>query len=430
MIHGLYPSVVDRHILKLTLLHCSLFFYNFFIVFTFMGFDDMKNISILGSTGSIGVNALDVISNNLDRFKVVGLTAYKNVSLLAEQIEKFKPKIVSVIDEKHARKLKNVVKSARGTEIVHGAAGYRDVACVSEVEMVVSAMVGSAGLIPTMEAIEAGKNIALANKEVMVMAGSLVVERAREKGVKILPIDSEHSAIFQCIRGHTGSDIRRIILTASGGPFFHLSKEKLADVKPVDALQHPSWKMGRKTTVDSASMMNKGLEVIEARWFFSVDIDRIEVHIHPQSIIHSMVEYCDGSVIAQLSVPDMRIPIAYALSFPDRLARMEPFLDLLKVRVFEFLRPDTEKFPSLRLAYEAGKAGGTMPAVLNAANEVAVQAFLENALRFADIANVVEEVLRCHQRKEFPDLGEIMVADLWARDAAKKTIERIKVLSC
>ena len=389
----------------------------------------MKNISILGSTGSIGVNVLDVIWNNPDRFRVVALAAHKNVGLLAEQIEKFKPKVVSVIDEKHAAKLKNIIKSARGTEIVHGARGYRDVACIEEADMVVSAMVGSAGLIPTMEAIEAGKDIALANKEVMVMAGSLVVERARKKGVKILPIDSEHSAIFQCIAGHRGSDIRRIILTASGGPFFHLSKEELADVKPADALKHPSWQMGQKVTVDSASMMNKGLEVIEARWFFSVDIDRIEVHIHPQSVIHSMVEYCDGSVIAQLSVPDMRIPIAYALSFPERLARPGPFLDLLKVGVFEFFRPDMEKFPNLRLAYEAGKAGGTMPAVLNAANEAAVEAFLENSLRFTDIGDVVKEVLSCHLGKEHPGLGEIMEADLWARDIAKKIIERIRALS-
>ncbi len=394
-----------------------------------MGFEGMKNISILGSTGSIGVNALDVISNNPDRFKVVGLTAHKNVRLLAEQIQRFKPKVVSVIDEKYAEELKNIIKSARGTEILCGKGGYREVARVSEADMVVSAMVGSAGLIPTMEAIEAGKDIALANKEVMVMAGALVVERARKKGVRILPIDSEHSAIFQCITGHAGSDIRRIILTASGGPFFHLSKEELADVKPQDALKHPSWRMGQKVTVDSASMMNKGLEVIEARWLFSVDIDRIEVHIHPQSIIHSMVEYCDGSVIAQLSVPDMRIPIAYALSFPERLVRLEPFLDLLKVGFFEFLSPDMEKFPNLRLAYAAGKAGGTVPAVLNAANEVAVEAFLENSLRFTDMADVVKEVLSCHQRKEHPGLGEIMEADLWARDIAKKTIERIKVQS-
>ena len=395
-----------------------------------MDFKDIKNISILGSTGSIGVNSLDVIADNPDRFKVVGLTAYKNVSLLAEQIERFRPKLVSVLNEEYARELKSIIKSASGTEIVHGTGGYRDVACLSEADMVVSAMVGSAGLMPTLEAIEAGKDIALANKEVMVMAGSLVVERARAKGVKILPVDSEHSAIFQCIKGHTGSDIKRIILTASGGPFLHLSKEELADVKPADALKHPSWQMGRKITVDSASMMNKGLEVIEARWFFSVEVDRIEVHIHPQSVIHSMVEYCDGSVIAQLSVPDMRIAIAYALSFPDRLPRIEPFLDLFKVCAFEFFRPDMEKFPSLRLAYEAGKAGGTMPSVLNAANEEAVQAFLENYLRFADIANVVEEVLSAHQRKEHPDLGEIIDADLWARDTARKTIERIRVQSC
>lgn len=387
----------------------------------------MKNISILGSTGSIGVNALDVILNNPDRFRVVGLTAYKNVGLLAEQIGRFKPKVVSVIDEEHAERLKNIIKSARGTEIVHGPGGYRDVACIGEADMVLSAMVGSAGLIPTMEAIEAGKDIALANKEVMVMAGALVVERAREKGVNILPVDSEHSAIFQCITGHTGSEIRRIILTASGGPFFRLSKEELAHVKPADALKHPSWRMGRKITVDSASMMNKGFEVIEARWFFSVDIDRIEVQIHPQSVIHSMVEYCDGSVIAQLSVPDMRIPIAYALSFPDRLPRREPFLDLLKVRFFEFVRPDMENFPSLRLAYEAGKTGGTMPTVLNAANEIAVQAFLEDSLTFGDIANVVKEVLSCHLRKDNPDLEEILKADLWARDVARKTVERMRI---
>jgi 1-deoxy-D-xylulose-5-phosphate reductoisomerase len=394
-----------------------------------MGFENVKNISILGSTGSIGVNALDVIWNSPDRFRAVALAAHKNIGLLAEQIERFKPKIVSVIDETYAKKLKNIIKSARGTDVVHGGGGYRDVACIAEADMVVSAMVGSAGLVPTLEAIEAGKDIALANKEVMVMAGSLVVEMAREKGVKILPIDSEHSAIFQCITGHSGSEIRRIILTASGGPFLRLSKEKLADVKPADALKHPSWRMGRKITVDSASMMNKGLEVIEARWFFSVDIDRIEVHIHPQSIVHSMVEYCDGSIIAQLSVPDMRIPIAYALSFPERLARPEPFLDLLKVGVFEFFRPDMEKFPNLRLAYEAGRAGGTLPAVLNAANEVAVGAFLENSLRFTDMADVVKEVLSCHQRKESPGLGEIIEADLWARDIAKKTIERMRVLS-
>ncbi|HUH65628.1 MAG TPA: 1-deoxy-D-xylulose-5-phosphate reductoisomerase, partial [Syntrophales bacterium] len=321
-----------------------------------------KNIGILGSTGSIGVNALDVIGSNPGRFKVSGLAAYKNVRLLAEQIRKFRPRIAAVADREHAGELKKILGRVRGTEIVYGEGGYRDVAQVKEAEMVISAMVGSAGLVPTIAAIEAGKDIALANKEVMVMAGEFVVKKARAKGVLILPVDSEHSAIFQCITGHRGSEVKRIILTASGGPFLRLSKRKLARVKPADALKHPSWRMGRKVTVDSASMMNKGLEVIEARWFFAVDVDRIDVHIHPQSIIHSMVEYCDGSVIAQLSVPDMRIPIAYALSYPARLVREEPFVDLFEVGVLEFARPDMERFPNLKLAYEAARAGGTMPA--------------------------------------------------------------------
>jgi 1-deoxy-D-xylulose-5-phosphate reductoisomerase len=389
----------------------------------------MKNISILGSTGSIGVNAVDVIRKCPDRFKIVALSACTNVELLKQQIERFKPRVVSVIDEKHARKLKKILNPSIRTDILFGKDGYREVASVQEADMVISAMVGSAGLLPTMDAIEAGKDIALANKEVMVMAGKIVVEKAHEKDVKILPVDSEHSAIFQCILGHNRKDIRRIILTASGGPFFHLSKEKLADVKPVEALKHPNWQMGQKITIDSASMMNKGLEVIEASWLFSMPIDSIEVHIHPQSIVHSMVEYIDGSVIAQLGMPDMRIPIAYALSFPERLPRPEPFLDLLKVGIFEFFKPDIEKFPSLRLAYEAGKAGGTMPAVLNAANEVAVTAFLEEIVKFTDISKIIEGVISCHQPKEFSTLGEIFKADLWARGNAKKIIERMNILS-
>jgi len=389
----------------------------------------MKNISILGSTGSIGVNAIDVIRNNPDRYKIVALSACTNVELLRQQIERFKPIVVSVIDERHAKELKKIMNPLIRTEILFGEDGYREVASIKEADMVISAMVGSAGLMPTLEAIEAGKDIALANKEVMVMAGKIVVEKACEKGVRILPVDSEHSAIFQCIDGHSRKDIRRIILTASGGPFFRLSKEKLADVKPASALKHPNWRMGRKITIDSASMMNKGLEVIEAGWLFSVPIDSIEVHIHPQSIVHSMVEYVDGSVIAQLGVPDMRIPIAYALSFPERLPRSEPFLDLLTVGIFEFFRPDVEKFPSLKLAYEAGKVGGTMPAVLNAANEVAVEAFLDETIKFTDISKIIEGVIARHQPKEFFTLGEIFEADLWARDSAQKIIERINILS-
>jgi len=387
----------------------------------------MKNISILGSTGSIGVNAVDVIRNNPDRFKIVALSACTNVELLGKQIERFEPIVVSVIDERHANKLKKIINPSSRTEILFGEDGYREVAAVQKADMVISAMVGSAGLLPTLEAIEAGKDIALANKEVLVMAGKIIVKKACEKGVRILPVDSEHSAIFQCINGHSRKDVRRIILTASGGPFFHLSKEKLADVKPADALKHPNWQMGQKITIDSATMMNKGLEVIEASWLFSMPMDKIEVHIHPQSTVHSMVEYIDGSVIAQLGIPDMRIPIAYALSFPERLPRSEPFLDLLTVGIFEFFRPDTEKFPNLRLAYEAGKTGGTMPAVLNAANEVAVKAFLKEIIKFTDISKIIESIISCHQPKDYSGLGEILEADQWARDNAKKIIERMNI---
>lgn len=387
----------------------------------------MKNISILGSTGSIGVNALDVIKGNPSRFRVVALSACQNITLLSKQIEQFKPRIVSVIDREHAQELEKIVDPVEGTDILYGSEGYREVATIKEAEMVISAMVGSAGLLPTIEALEAGKDIALANKETMVMAGDIVLKKAKKKGVKILPIDSEHSAIFQCLSGHRHADMHRIILTASGGPFLNLSRDELADIKPVQALRHPNWQMGPKITIDSASMMNKGLEVIEAKWFFSVDIDCIEVLIHPQSIIHSMVEYVDGSVIAQLGVPDMRIPIAYALSYPERLHHSEPFLDLRKVGRLEFFSPDFDKYPNLRLAYEAGRAGGTMPAVLNAANEVVVQSFLKELIRFTDMPGIIEEVLSCHQRKESPTVEDILESDRWARERANIIAERIRV---
>ncbi len=385
----------------------------------------MKNISILGSTGSIGINALDVIRDNPERFAVVALSAYTNVGLLKQQMETFRPKVVSVADEKRACELKEMLKHAVTTDILFGEEGYCEVASITDANMVVSAMVGSAGLLPTIQAIEAGKDIALANKEVMVMAGSLVIEKARERGVSILPIDSEHSAIFQCIAGDNGRYIKRIILTASGGPFLFLSNEGLKAVKPADALKHPCWQMGRKITIDSATMMNKGLEVIEAKWLFQVDIDNIEVHIHPQSIIHSMVEYIDGSMMAQLSVPDMRIPIAYALSFPERLIRSKPSLDLLKAGRLDFFPPDTEKFPNLRLAYQAGRDGGTAPAVMNAANEIAVEAFLDEKIGFMDISKLIREVLLSHRRNEYPTLEEILEADRWSRCIAREYSERI-----
>jgi len=387
----------------------------------------MKNISILGSTGSIGVNALDVIQDNPSRFRVVALSARRNISLLKAQIERFNPRIAAVNDRELARKLETIIDPTVKTEILFGEAGYREVASIPEADMVLSAMVGSAGLLPTMEAIEAGKDIALANKEIMVMAGEVVIDRAKVKGVRILPVDSEHSAIFQCLSGHRHGDIRRIILTASGGPFLNASMEELAHVRPAQALRHPKWEMGTKVTIDSASMMNKGQEVIEAKWFFSVDIDYIDVQIHPQSIVHSMVEYVDGSVIAQLGVPDMRIPIAYALSYPERLHRSLPCLDLPKAGRLEFFRPDLQKFPNLRLAYEAGRAGGTFPAVLNAANEVVVKYFLRESIRFNDMPKIIEEVLSAHETKEAPCIENILDADQWARERANDIVERMSV---
>ena len=388
----------------------------------------MKNVTILGSTGSIGVNALDVIRANPSLFRVIALAAGRNVDLLKDQIEEFRPRVVSVIDEGHARKLKAMLPSSPGTEILSGDEGYREVAAVREANTVLSAMVGAAGLLPTIEAIEAGKDIALANKETMVMAGNIIVEKASEKGIKILPVDSEHGAIFQCLVGHRRKDIRRIILTASGGPFLHLSREELRGVKPAQALKHPNWQMGGKITIDSASLMNKGLEVIEAKWFFDVPIERIQVHIHPQSVVHSLVEYIDGSVIAGLGVPDMKIPIAYALSFPERIDRPEPSLDLVKIGALEFLEPDFERFPSLKLAYDAGKIGGTMPAVLNAANEVVVEAFREEKVKFTDMPEIIERVLSSHQPKLSPSLGEILEADSWARDEATNQVDRLKAV--
>jgi len=384
----------------------------------------LKNIAVLGSTGSVGVSTLDVIRNNPSRFKIIALAAGRNVNLLKDQIEEFAPRIVAVIDEAHAQKLKAILNPSLGTDILFGEEGYREVAAMREVTMVLSAMVGSAGLIPTMEAIEAGKDIALANKEAMVMAGSIFVGKALEKGINLLPVDSEHSAIFQCLVGHRREDIKNITLTASGGPFLHFSKEELEEVKPSQAMKHPNWQMGGKITIDSASLMNKGLEVIEAKWFFDLPIDRIQVMIHPQSIVHSLVEYIDGSVIAGLGVPDMRIPIAYALSFPERIYRKGPSLDLLKVGALEFFEPDFDRFPNLKLACHAGKMGGTLPAVLSAANEAAVKVFIDEQIKFTDIPKVIKEVLSSHQSKASPTLRDIIDADTWARGEVTKVISK------
>ncbi len=385
----------------------------------------MKKISILGSTGSIGVNTLNVVLQNEMQFSVVALAAGRNIDLLKAQIEQFRPMIASVIDEEHAIRLKERLPFDCKTEILWGPSGYSEVARLSEAEMVISAMVGSAGLVPTLEALDAGKHVALANKETLVTAGHLVVEKAREKNVRILPVDSEHSAVFQCLSGQREQDIRRIILTASGGPFRTFSMAQLEQVTPADALKHPNWEMGRKITIDSASMMNKGLEIIEAKWLFGLDMDRIDVLVHPQSVIHSMVEFVDGSVMAQLGIPDMRIPIAYALSFPSRMPHHGVFLDFLRATPLEFFQPDPGRFPCLKLAMDAGRAGGTLPVVLNGANEVAVEAFLKEEITFTQIPVVIAESLSRHRSFSSPVLEEILEADGWSRREADKIIKEI-----
>lgn len=377
----------------------------------------MKRLSILGSTGSIGVSTLDIVARFPERFEVVGLAAGGNIDLLMQQIERFRPKYVSVSEEDAALSLKGM-----GCEVSHGVEGAIRIATAPESEMVVSAIVGAAGLVPTVAAIKAKKEIALANKETLVMAGELVMKEAGEAGVKILPVDSEHSAIFQSIVGHNRDEIKRLILTASGGPFLSYPMERLTKVTPGDALNHPNWQMGKKVTIDSASLMNKGLEVIEARWLFDIPSERIDVHVHPQSIIHSMVEYIDGSVIAQMGIPDMRIPISYALSYPERLPIPLPSLNLFEIERLTFVRPDHERFPCLSLAYKALEAGGTMPAVLNAANEVAVDAFLNGKIGFLDIPRMIENVISSHSNAPASHVDDVLRADLWAREKAKGMI--------
>jgi len=382
----------------------------------------MKRIAILGSTGSIGVNALKVIETRRTDFEVVALAAGKNVELLKSQVEQFRPALVSVFDEQHAGKLRSIL-GKDGTRIVWGESGYAETAAIDEADMVVSSMVGAAGLLPTLKAIEAGKDIALANKETLVMAGELVMRKASEKNVKLIPVDSEHSAIFQCLNGERKDQVRKIILTASGGPFLRLPREAMSRVTVEDALKHPNWSMGRKITIDSASMMNKGLEVIEAKWLFGVEPERIEIVVHPQSIIHSMVEFIDCSIIAQLGIPDMRIPIAYALSYPDRLPEPNLGLDIFNKGTLEFIRPDREKFPCLNLAYEATRIGGTMTAVLNAANEMAVEAFLAGRLGFTGLPEVIEATMGLHEIKRIETVADVIVADVWARRTAADLIQ-------
>ncbi|HMK61361.1 MAG TPA: 1-deoxy-D-xylulose-5-phosphate reductoisomerase [Dissulfurispiraceae bacterium] len=385
----------------------------------------MKNIVILGSTGSIGRNALNVIARFPDRFRVVGLAAGKGIELLKKQIQEFRPQLVAVADIKNCAELKaEITGQGLAVDIICGMDGVSTVAAMKNADTVISAIVGSAGLVPTLTAVRAGKDIALANKETLVIAGDIINSELKKSGSKLLPVDSEHSALFQCMNGSSKDSIRRLILTASGGPFFGKKADELLNISPADALRHPNWQMGRKITIDSATLMNKGLEVIEARALFGIPLDRIDVLIHPQSIVHSIVEFADGSCMAQLSNPDMKGPIAYALSFPERLHEIMTPLRWEELRGLTFHKPDIDVFPCLDLAYSAAGIGGTMPAVLNAANEIAVHAFLDGLIGFMDIPAIIKRVMKDHDIKEAMQLNVVLEADRWARAKASEVINK------
>lgn len=380
----------------------------------------MKYVSILGSTGSIGKQALNVISANPDKFQVVALTANKNDELLEQQIEQFRPLIAVLADSSAGERLARRYKGF--TKILKGEEGILEAATIPQADVVLTSMVGFAGLKPTLAAIDAGKDIALANKETLVAAGELVNQRAREKKVRILPVDSEHSAILQCLRGEDHRNIRKIILTASGGPFRGFSAEQLKKVTISDCLKHPNWDMGNKITIDSATLANKGLEVIEAKWLFNVEYEQIEVVVHPQSIIHSMVEFVDGAIMAQLGKPDMRIPIQYALTYPDRIESSLDRLDFRTLSSLTFETPDVNTFPSLKMAFMAGRAGGTLPCVFSAANEEAVYAFLKGRIQFHNISEIVKFAIERHKLINNPNLHQIFAADEWARSLVSEAI--------
>ncbi|MEC4684540.1 MAG: 1-deoxy-D-xylulose-5-phosphate reductoisomerase [Nitrospirota bacterium] len=372
----------------------------------------MKNITILGSTGSIGTATLEVIRRYPDRFRVVGLTAGRNIELFQRQIEEFRPLVAAVADDAEAGRLR---ENTGFREVLSGPEGIQEVAAYPGADFVLSAISGSAGLLPTLSAIMEGKTVGLANKETLVMAGPLVNEAVAKYGARLIPVDSEHSAIFQCMHGYNSSDIRRLILTASGGPFHGRKADDLREIKPEEALNHPTWQMGKKITIDSATLMNKGLEVIEAHYLFGFASHDIDVIIHPQSIVHSLVEFLDGALIAHMSHPDMKGPIAYALSYPERLEGVLAPCHLYELGALTFERPDIERFPCLRYAYEALNAGGTTTAVLNAANEMAVEAFMEGRITFHQIPVIIEKVLNAHEPVSLKDIETVMLADEWAR---------------
>jgi len=382
----------------------------------------MKKLSILGSTGSIGTQTLEVVEKFPEKFQVVALAARDNIKTLENQVRKYRPKLVAVMDETKAKELSFCLKDLP-VEVVVGLEGLQEAAVHPEAELVVVSVVGSIGLLPTLAAIESGKTIALANKETLVAAGQIVMEKARERSVPIIPIDSEHSAIFQSLQAGKQNEIKKIILTASGGPFRKFSRGELVQVTPEQALKHPNWDMGGKITIDSATLMNKGLEVIEARWLFNVELDKIEVVVHPQSIIHSLVEFHDSSIVAQLGLPDMKVPIQYALTYPERLANDLPSLSLVEQRELTFEPPDLERFSCLKLAYDALETGETMPTCLNAANEIAVHAFLQKKIGFLDIPKIIKLVMSSHQVIANPTIEDILAADSWSREQASEVIK-------
>ncbi|MBO5149734.1 MAG: 1-deoxy-D-xylulose-5-phosphate reductoisomerase [Anaerotignum sp.] len=380
----------------------------------------MRRISILGSTGSIGTQTLEVVEI-LENIKVMAITGNSNVKLLEEQARKFQPELIAVMDEKNAEILKEKL-SDLNIRVVSGMDGLVEAATYEGVDTVVTSVVGNVGLKPTFEAIRAGKNIALANKETLVSAGQLVMDLAKKHNINIYPVDSEHSAIFQSLQGNEGNKIERILLTASGGPFRGKKREELLHVTASDALKHPNWSMGNKITIDSATLMNKGLEVMEAKWLFGVDVDQIEVLVHPQSIVHSAVEYEDGAIVAQLGEPDMRVPIQYALTYPKRIKNPFPRVDFTQRNNLTFDKPDMETFKCLSLAYRALKTGGTLPAVLNGANEVAVARFLKGDIGFLDIPELIEQTMDAYTVKYEYTLEDLLEADAWAKDYAAKVV--------
>lgn len=384
----------------------------------------MKNLIVLGSTGSIGTQTLDVVREHPDLFHVSVLVANRSDELLEKQIEEFRPELAVLSDEAAYRRLKERYQGR--TELAGGRRAVIDAAAYPVGEVVVTSLMGFAGLEPTMAALEAGKDIALANKETLVVAGELVMAKARELGRSILPVDSEHCALFQCLQGQDASAVEKLILTASGGPFRGRKASELTEVTKSDVLAHPTWNMGQKITVDSASLVNKGLEVIEARWLYDVDYDRIQVVVHPQSIVHSMVQYHDGTVMAQLGCTDMRLPIQYALTYPDRVASGFPRVDFYELARLTFEKPDMDTFRGLKLAFEAGRTGGTMPCIMNAANEVAVEAFLQGEAGFLDIYTSIEKAMEAGDIVYQPDLEQLLAADRWAREFTCEGLRRMR----